>query len=114
MQICKLVLENKAGVSGTPMWDILRLPRLRVRVDLCLEDEDEITRRMKSIRYLCRITCASCISHLITSGSEIGWPLGFELVFSVGMVLVSPVGYPIGDSVNMLLDLTLCNYFGTG
>ena len=38
---------------------------------------------------------------------------GLELGLSVGMVLVVPVGYPLGYSINMLLGLSLVNYFGT-
>ena len=38
---------------------------------------------------------------------------GFELVFSVDMVLLSPVGSPLGYSINMLLDFALVNYFST-
>ena len=48
-----------------------------------------------------------------TSGSEIVWALGFELGSSVDMVLLAPVGSPLGYSINMLLGLALENYFGT-
>ena len=45
--------------------------------------------------------------------SELAWTIGFELRFSVDMGLVAPVGYSLGYSINMLLGLALCNYFGT-
>ena len=95
------------------MWDILIIPCCRVHVALCLEDKYEIIQRMKSIRYICRITCASWLYRLKTSGSEIGWALGFELGFLVDMVLGAPVGYPLGYSINMLLVLELENAFDT-
>ena len=69
--------------------------------------------RMKSIIYLCRLTCDSCLPLLRTSGSEIVWALGFELGSSVDMVLLAPVGSPLGYSINMLLGLALANYFVT-
>ena len=53
-------------------------------------------RRMKIIRYIFRITCASWLPHLRISGSDIGWYLGSELGLSVGMVLLAPVGSPLG------------------
>ena len=40
--ICELLLENKARISCTPMWDILRLPGWCVRVDLFIEDRYEV------------------------------------------------------------------------
>ena len=39
--------------------------------------------------------------------------MGFELRYSVDMVLGAPVGYSLGYSINMLLGLILYNYFGT-
>ena len=39
--------------------------------------------------------------------------MGFELGFSVDMVLGAPVGTSLGYSINMLLGLILYNYFGT-
>ena len=95
------------------MWDILRLPHWHVRVSLFLEDKDEMIRRMNIIRYLCRLTCASWIPCLRKSGCEIGWALVFEIRFSVDMVLVAPVGSPLGYSIIMLIVLALDNYFGT-
>ena len=80
-------------------------------VNLFLEDENEIILRMKSIIYLCRITCDSYVPRLRTSGSEIDWDMGFELVFSVEMVMGSPVGSPFGYYINMLLGLEIENYF---
>ena len=79
--ICKLVLDNKARLSHTPMWDIIRLPHRLVCADICLEDEEKMIQRMKSIIYLCILTCDSCLTKFRTSGSEIGWTLGFELGF---------------------------------
>ena len=74
-----LVLENKAQVSlynvCTPTWDIIRLPHRWIRVDIWLEEKHEMIRRMKSIRYICRITCAYLLPHLITYVSELGWDL---------------------------------------
>ena len=95
------------------MWDIIRLPRWRVCVDLCLENKDEMVWRIKSIIHICRLTCASGIPCLRTSGYNIGRDLGFERIFSVDMVLGTPVGSPLGYSMNMLLRLALWNYFGT-
>ena len=69
--------------------------------------------RMKIIRYIFRITCASWLPLLIKPGSKLGWDLGFELGFSVDMVPVAPVGYPLGHYINTLLGLALDNYFGT-
>ena len=109
--IFELVIENKARVSCTPMWDIFRLPCRRTHGALYLDDKEEMIRRMKTIRYLFRLTCASWIPCLITSGSDLGWDLGFELRFSVGMVLGSPVGYTIGYSFNMFIGLKLDNSF---
>ena len=65
--------------------------------------------RMKISKYLVRLTCASWLSRLRTSGSEIGWYMGFKLEFTVGMVLGSPSGYPLGYSTNMFLGLSLEN-----
>ena len=68
---------------------------------------------MKSIRYLCRLTCASWINFLWKSGSELGWDLGFKIRFLVEMVLGAPVGSPPGYSINTFLGLALENSFGT-
>ena len=68
---------------------------------------------MKSIIYLFRLTCTSWLPCLRTSGSELGWDLGFEILFSVNMVLGVPVVYQLGYSINMLLELEIYNYFGT-
>ena len=48
---------------------------------------------------------------MITSGSDILWNLGFELVFSGDMVLVAPIGSPLGYSINILLGLVIENSF---
>ena len=63
--------------------------------------------RMKSIIYLCRLTCASCLPLLRTSGYEIVWALGFELGSSVDMVLLSLVGFLFVYYISMLLVLAL-------
>ena len=65
---------------------------------------------MKSIRYISIIICASWLLRLIKPGSDIEWALGFELGFSVDMVMGAPIGYLIGYYINMLLGLALCNY----
>ena len=39
--------------------------------------------------------------------------MGFELSFPAGMVLVAPVVYPFGYSINKFLGLALDNSFGT-
>ena len=91
------------------MWNIIKLPHWRVRVDLCLEEDDKMIQRIKGIRYICRLIYASWIPRFITSGSELGWDLGFELGSPVGIVLGEPVGYPIGYSINMFLGLELGN-----
>ena len=39
--------------------------------------------------------------------------MGFELGWSVGMVLGAPVGSPLEDSIIVFLGLELGNYFGT-
>ena len=46
-------------------------------------------------------------------GFDIGWALIFELGFSVDMMLIAPVGYPLGYSINIFLGLVLENSFGT-
>ena len=68
---------------------------------------------MKIIKYICRISLASWIPRLITSEYELGSSLGFELGLLFYMMLVAPIGSPLGYSINMLLELALCNYFGT-
>ena len=94
------------------MWDILIPSRRRIYVANFLEEEDNMILRMKTIIYICRFTCASWLPHLRTSGSELGWYLVLEIVFSVDMVLGAPVGYPLGFSINMFLGLALENSFG--
>ena len=114
--IFNLVIDNKARVSYTnvcnPMWDIFILPRQRFSVDITLEDKYNMIWRMKSISYLWRLTCAYWLPHLITYGSGIGWVQGFEPGLQAVLVLVEPVGYSLGYSIGMLLDLSLRNYFG--
>ena len=44
---------------------------------------------------------------------ELGWALVFECGLPVGMVLGSPVGYPLVYSINMLLGFSLWDSFGT-
>ena len=44
-------------------------------------------------------------SLLLASGSELG--------FSIEMVLVASVGYPLGGSVGIFIGLELAKYFGT-
>ena len=39
--------------------------------------------------------------------------MGFEICLSVGMVMVSPVKYPLEDSIGMLIWLLLRNSFST-
>ena len=68
---------------------------------------------MKSIRYPCRLTCAYLHPCLITSGSDIGCAMGFDFGLTVGMVLQSPVGYPLWYLINRFLGLVIGNYFGT-
>ena len=109
--ILYLVLENKGRVSRTPMWDIIRITCWLVYKDLCLEDKDEMIWRMIIIKYIWILPCASWLPPLITSGSDILWNLGFELVFSGDMVLVAPIGSPLGYSINILLGLVIENSF---
>ena len=72
-------------------------------MDLCLEDISEMILRITMNRFLCRITCTSWIPRLRTSGSDIGWDMGFELILLVGMVRVAPIGSPLVYSITMLL-----------
>ena len=95
------------------MWDILRLPCRHVHVYLFFEDEDDIFYKMRSIIYLCGLSCASWLPRLKTYGSEIGWDLGFELGLPVGMILGAPFGYPLVYYINMFLLLALFNSFFT-
>ena len=67
----------------------------------------------KLLYIFCRIFCASCIPHLRTSRSDIGWALGFDLGFTFGIFMGAPVGYLLKCSMIMLLVFTLGNYFGT-
>ena len=48
-----------------------------------------------------------------TYGYDLGWYLVFELGLSFFMVMVAPVGSPLGYSINMLLGMALFNYFVT-
>ena len=50
---------------------------------------------------------------MIKSGSDLEWDLGFELGFSVKMLLGVFVGSSLGYSINMLLHMELFNPFGT-
>ena len=68
---------------------------------------------MKSVRYIYRLTCASWLPLLRTSGFEIGWYLGFEPIFAVVIVMGALFISPIGYYINMLLGLEIDNYFGT-
>ena len=43
--------------------------------------------------------------------SDFVWGLLFELVFLVDMMMVAPIGYPLEDSISILLGLALGNYF---
>ena len=61
------------------MCDILRPSHWHVRVALCIEEEENIIRRMNSIVFIFRLTCDSWIPPLRASGSDLGWDLGFEL-----------------------------------
>ena len=69
--------------------------------------------RINIIRLICRFTCASWITHLILYWSEIGWDLVSELGLSVVIVLVTPVGSPLEDSIKMFLGLALGISLGT-
>ena len=68
--------------------------------------------RMHSIRFLCRITYASWILHLRASGSELVWTMTFDMGVYNSMVLGAPSGYPLEDSISMLLGLAFGNSFG--
>ena len=107
------MLDNKSRVSHTPMCYILVLPCRHVHVGIFLEDKDKMIQRMKIIRYICGLTCASFHPNLRTSGSDLGWALVFEIGFSVDIVLEAPIGYPIGYSINLLLSFSLDNSFVT-
>ena len=67
---------------------------------------------MNSIRFLCRLMCASWLPCLRISGSELDWDLVFELGLPVDMVLGSPDGYTLVYSINMFILLALRNSFG--
>ena len=107
------MIENIERVPCTLVWDILRLPCRRVCVALCLEEEDKMIRRSKSILFLCILTCASWTTRLRISGSELGWDMGFELGLSVGMVLGAPVGFPLVYQIKIFFGLEPGNFFGT-
>ena len=94
------------------MGNIIRLHCQHTRVDICLEDERKMIWRMSIIVFSCRLTCAYCIPSLRESGSEPGYNMDFALGFSVVMIMGSPVGYPLEDSIIMFLGLALENYFG--
>ena len=68
---------------------------------------------MNNIRYLCGINRESWIPCLRASGSNLVWALGFELGMSVGMEIISPVGYPLESSILALIILSLSNFFST-
>ena len=95
------------------MWDILRPTCWRICVSLCIEYEYEVIGTMKSIRYIFRPNFASWLPRLITYGCGPGWVLGFGLGLSFGMVLVSPDGYSLGYSINILFGLAYGNYFAS-
>ena len=95
------------------MCDIIRLSHWSVRVSLYLEDEDDMMWRMKIIRYLCRLTCASWLTRLRTSRSYLCWTIVFGLGFSVSIVMGAPAGYPLGCFIKIYICLTLWNSFST-
>ena len=68
---------------------------------------------MDSIIFLFKITCDYWIPLLISSVSEIGWTLGFQIGLPVGMVLGAHFGSPLGYSMKMLLGFSIGNYFRT-
>ena len=95
------------------MCDIRRLPHWRVCVDLFLEEEDDMILIMNIITFICRIDCDSWIPNSRESGYDLEWAMVFEPGYSIVMVLLSPVGYPLEYSIKMLLGLALGIYFGT-
>ena len=60
-----------------------------------------------------RTTCDSWAPHLRESDSVIVSDLGFKLGWSVFMVLVAPVWYPLEGSIGIFIGLVLSNSFGT-
>ena len=111
--ICKLLFENKAQVSCNQRWDNLRLHHWHIHIDLCLEEKYKMKWRIETIRYLYRLTCASWIPCLGNLGLILDgiWALNIDLF--VNMVMVAHVGYPLGFYINMLIGLSLCNFFVT-
>ena len=95
------------------MWYILILPHWRVHVALCLEKEKNILWINNSIVFVCIINCACWLPRLRASVYDLGWALGFEPGFSFGMVMVAPVWYPLGYSINIFIGLKLVNSFVT-
>ena len=95
------------------MWDIIRLAHWRIPVALFLEEKDDMIQRMKSIRFICKLTCASWLPRLRSSGSEFDFDLKFGPVLSVDMVLGAHVVYPLEYSIRKLIALALGNSFGT-
>ena len=79
------MLENKARVSHALMWDILRLPCWRIRVDLFLEDEYKRIWKIKVLDIFADLLVPlGCLTweHL---GLSLAWlwylNLGFKLVW---------------------------------
>ena len=66
---------------------------------------------MEIVRFLCRLTCDSCIPCLKESWFEFGWAIISELGWTVGMVLGASVGYLLEGSFSMFLWLALVNSF---
>ena len=62
---------------------------------------------MEIVRYLCTLTCASWIPRLRTYGFGIGWYMGFEIVFTVVMVVVAPVESPLVYFINISIYLAI-------
>ena len=94
-----------------PDVEYYQTPSLAHFFNLFLENKDKMIKRIKPIRYLFRLTCASFIPRLRTSRSELGRYLWFELGFPVRFMKEAHVGYPIGYSINVFLGLVLCNSF---
>ena len=67
---------------------------------------------MKRNKSLCRLNWASWIPCLRISISVNGWYLGFDLRFSVVVVMGAPLSPPLVYSMNMLIGLVLINSFG--
>ena len=64
--------------------------------------------RMNIITIPLRLTFDSWIPRLKSYGSELGWDLGFKVGWSVDMVMVAPVRYPlVGSILDCHLVITL-------